>query len=322
MVNMEVKGYKVFNHDWTCRGFKYEVGQTYEEDVRPSVCGRGFHFCKRAVDCFNYYPFDPSNKVAEVVALGEVAESGDKCCTNKIKIVREISWEELLSIVNTGKGNTGLCNSGDRNTGDFNIGDFNTGNRNTGNRNAGDWNTGNRNSGNCNTGTKNTGDYNTGNFNTGDWNTGYWNTGDFNTGDCNTGDWNTGDCNTGYWNTGDFNTGDCNVGCFNTENQKLRFFDREADMTFEEWRDSEAYRILQKIPLKPARWICVDEMTEAEKAEHPEYKTTGGYLKEIDTSNCYIEWWNNLDEDEKNIIKSIPNFDAEKFYLITGIKVE
>lgn len=27
---MEVKGFKVFNPDWTCRGFKFEVGQTYE----------------------------------------------------------------------------------------------------------------------------------------------------------------------------------------------------------------------------------------------------------------------------------------------------
>ena len=136
----EVKGFKVFNPDWTCRGFKYEVGKTYEEDVKPSVCGRGFHFCKQAKDCFNYYSFDPNNKVAEVIALGEVAEGGGKCCTNKIKIVREISWEELLTIVNTGKGNAGLCN-----TGDWNTGDWNTGNRNTGNRNTGNWNTGNRN---------------------------------------------------------------------------------------------------------------------------------------------------------------------------------
>jgi len=93
-------------------------------------------------------------------------------------------------------------------------------------------------------------------------------------------------------------------------------------MTFEEWRNSEAYRILQKIPFKPTRWICADGMTDEEKAEHPEHETTGGYLKELDTSNCYIEWWDSLNEEEKEIIKGIPNFDADKFYLITGIKVE
>ena len=114
-----IKGYKVFNPDWTCRNFQYEVGKTFEEDVTPKCCDRGFHFCTKASDCFSYYGFNPENKVAEVLALGMVdTESDDtKCCTNKIQIVREISWQELLTIVNTGKGCTGLCNTGNRNTG-------------------------------------------------------------------------------------------------------------------------------------------------------------------------------------------------------------
>ena len=32
---MTVKGYKVFNSDWTCRDFQFEVGKTYEEDIQP-----------------------------------------------------------------------------------------------------------------------------------------------------------------------------------------------------------------------------------------------------------------------------------------------
>ena len=147
-----MRGFKVFNPDWTCRGFQYEVGKTYEENVIPSVCYRGFHFCKEAKDCFNYYQFDPNNKVAEVIAHGQIETEGDKTSTNKIEIVREIPWNELLTIVNQGKGNSGLCNTGDcntgnRNTGDWNTGDCNTGNRNTGNRNTGNRNTGNRNQG-------------------------------------------------------------------------------------------------------------------------------------------------------------------------------
>ena len=35
-----VKGFKVFNPDWTCRGFQYEVGKVYEENVTPSVCDK------------------------------------------------------------------------------------------------------------------------------------------------------------------------------------------------------------------------------------------------------------------------------------------
>ena len=67
-----IKGYKVFNPDWTCRNFQYEVGKTFEEDVTPKCCDRGFHFCTKASDCFNYYSFNPENKVAEVFALGMV----------------------------------------------------------------------------------------------------------------------------------------------------------------------------------------------------------------------------------------------------------
>ena len=152
----EVKGYKVFNPDWTCRGFQYEVGKIFEEDVKPSCCDRGFHFCKKAADCFSYYSFNSKNKVAEVIALGEVDTDGKKSCTNKIQIVRKIPWQELLTIVNTGKDCTGLCNTGNRNTGDCNTGNCNTGNRNTGDCNTGDWNTGDWNKSSFNTGCFNT----------------------------------------------------------------------------------------------------------------------------------------------------------------------
>ena len=128
-----MEGYKVFEPDWTCRGFQYEVGKTFEEDVTPSCCNRGFHFCKELKDCFNYYPFNPDNKVAKVMALGEIDEESDdsKCCTNKIQIVEEISWEDVLRMVNLGKGNAGLCNSGDWNSGDWNKTNFSNGCFNT-----------------------------------------------------------------------------------------------------------------------------------------------------------------------------------------------
>src|SRR5574343_1750972 len=98
-----MKGYKVFNHDFTCRGFHYEVGKTYEEDVVPDACKAGFHFCQKLADCFCYYDFDPNNKVAEIEALGDIDEGDNKCCTNKITIVQEITWMEVLDMVNTGK---------------------------------------------------------------------------------------------------------------------------------------------------------------------------------------------------------------------------
>lgn len=43
------------------------------------------------------------NKVAEIVALGDIDTNEVKSCTNKIQIIREIPWDELLKIVNKGK---------------------------------------------------------------------------------------------------------------------------------------------------------------------------------------------------------------------------
>lgn len=165
-----IKGYKVFGPGWICdpagTPFQYAVGETYEMEEVPIVCERGFHFCERAVDCFNYYGFDPKNKVAEIEALGDIDSGGSKSCTNKIHIIREIPWQEILDLVNAGNECTGMGNSGD----------WNSGNRNSGNRNSGNWNSGDWNSGNCNSG-----DWNSGNWNSGDWNSCSYSSGCFNT---------------------------------------------------------------------------------------------------------------------------------------------
>ena len=315
-----VEGYKVFNPDWTCspngNTKQYTCPGKFEEDITPVRCGHGMHFCRKASDCFNYYNFDSKNKVAEVIAYGDIVEEDDKCCTNKLEIVREIPWQELLTIVNAGKDCTGLMNTGDRNTGDWNTGDRNTGDWNTGDRNTGDWNTGNR-----NTGDRNTGDWNTGNRNTGDWNTGDWNTGNRNTGDWNTGDWNTGDWNTGDWNTGDWNKSSSNTGCFNTEEQKIMLFNKPSDMTYNDWLRSDARYLLNQIPKDVVEWVYEKDMTDEEKAANPTYETTGGYLKVLDESECGQLWWNSLSDDKKKIIEEIPNFDVEIFEQCTGIKV-
>jgi hypothetical protein len=285
MIEM-LKGFKVFNPDWTCRGFKYEVGKTYEEKVIPLICAKGFHFCKNAKDCFNYYSFNPNNKVAEVIAHGEIDEGDDKCCTNKLEIVREIPWHELLTIVNIGKANSGFCNTGNWNTGDWNPGNGNTG----------DWNTGNGNTGN-------------------------WNTGNGNTGNRNTGNGNTGNGNQGDFCTGDMNISDHETGCFCTEEHTIRIFDAESDMTFQQWRDSDAYSLLARIEFKPNQFIMSSDMTDEEKIAHPEHETIGGYLKVCDTGKAFSTWWDSLTKNEKSIIKNIPNFNAEKFLQLTGIQV-
>ena len=299
-----VHGFKVFRSDWTCspngNTKQYTCPGKFEEEGELVVCFHGMHFCQTAADCFNYYSFDSNNKVAEVIAYGEVQTENNKSCTDKLEIVREIPWDEVLRIVNIGKNCTGRCNTGDWNTGNCNTGDGNTGN--------------------CNTGNCNTGDGNTGNGNTGDGNTRNWNTGDGNTGDRNTGNRNTGNRNTGDRNTGDWNKSSYNTGCFNTEEQKIMLFNKPSSMTYCEWIDSDARYLLNKIPKNVVEWVHKEDMTDTEKAAHPTYETTGGYIKVLDESECGQLWWDALTDYEKNIIKGIPNFDADIFFQCTGIR--
>ena len=291
-----VHGFKVFRPDWTCspngNTKQYTCPGKFEEEGELDVCGHGMHFCQTAADCFDYYDFDSNNKVAEVIAYGEVRTDGDKSCTDKLEIVREIPWDEVLRIVNIGKNCTGRCNTGNRNTGNRNTGDCNTGNWNTGNRN-----TGNRNTGDCNTG-------------------------DCNTGNRNTGNCNTGNRNTGNWNTGDWNKSSFNTGCFNTEEQKIMLFNKPSNMTYREWLESDARYLLNQIPKDVVEWVYEEDMTDEEKAAHPTYETTGGYLKVLDESECGQLWWGSLSDRRKEIIKAIPNFDAEIFFQCTGVRVD
>ena len=301
-----VKGYKVFNNDWTCTpngSFKqYVCPGVFEEDVDLDICHKGMHFCENALDCFNYYNFDSKNRVAEVVAYGKIRKERDKSCTDKLEIIREISWQELLTIVNTGRDCTGFGNAGNCNTGDRNTGNCNTGDRNTGNYNTGDWNTGDCNTGNCNTGDCNTGNCNTGN--------------------CNTGNCNTGNYNTGNWNTGDWNRSSHSTGCFNTKEQKIMLFNKPSNMIYNDWLRSDARYLLNQMSKSVVEWVHEKDMTDEEKAMHPDYKTTGCYLKVLDESECGQLWWDHLSRSDKDIIKAIPNFDEAIFYECTGIRVD
>ena len=299
-----MKGYKVFNSDWTCRGFQFEVGKVFEEDVTPVCCDKGFHFCTKASDCFSYYKFDPNNKVAEVEALGEIDSNDEdsKCCTNKIKIVREINWQEVLELVNLGKACTGLCNSGNRNSGDCNSGNRNSGNRNSGDCNSGDCNSGNRNSG--------------------DWNSGNRNSGDCNSGDCNSGNRNSGDCNSGNRNSGDWNKTCFSNGCFNTESPKIYLFNKPSNWNYSDWLNSDARYILMNCPSNVLSWIWEDDMTDEEKEQHPEYLATGGFLKHIEEETGRQMWWDGLSDVQKDSVMQLPNFDKDIFKEITGISIE
>lgn len=116
-------GYKVTDKNMQCRGFQYELNKVYSVEGKLNPCNWGIHYCEVLNNCFEYYGFDPSNRVFEVIDHGaETLYEKDKSCTSSIELIRELSWYDVLDLVNTGKGNTGRGNAGDSNAGAFNTG--------------------------------------------------------------------------------------------------------------------------------------------------------------------------------------------------------
>ena len=298
---MFIKG---FDKNLRCRGMQFEIGKTYDtgytENLELCSC-KVFHFCKSLENVHEFYSaiVENNNRFCEIEVLGELVEDERKCGSNKIKILREITGEELAMLCGLKNGNTGLFNTGYRNTGDMN-----TGYRNTGDRNTGDMNTGNMNTGYMNTGDRNTGD---------------WNTGDRNTGDRNTGNMNTGYMNTGDRNTGMFNVCDRSTGLFNTEEKTVPIFNKDSGLTWKEIIYKDWYAALRSGEFKLTEWIWY---TEEEKENSPIRQAIGGYLKKYTFKEACKNWWDNMADENKDIIQSIPNFDKKIFKEITGIEVQ
>ena len=310
-----IKAYKAFNSDLTCKGFQYEVGKEYHHKGKLELCESGFHACPKLVDCFRFYPFsETKTRVAEVLVWGKVEyeDVGVKLCASNIKIVRELAWSEVLFLYNS---NSGGCNSGDWNSGDWNSGSWNSGDYNTGNLNSGSWN-----SGNYNTGDLNSGNYNTGNLNSGDRNSGNHNTGDWNSGSWNSGNWNSGYHNSGHRNSGDWNSGDWNSGYLNTPAQKYSFiFNKQVEKSVLAQIKFPKFMIFTL-----TEWIPDSKMSQQEKNQHPEYATTGGYLKKYTYKEAFRKSFEVARRKpdwpkQRQMLLDLPNFDAEVFEEISGI---
>ena len=225
---MKIKG---FNKNLCCRGVQFEVGKIYDtgaKDDEIRLCSNTvYHYCDNIKQVHTHYSCDPAcqNRFCEIEVLGAEVTDGQKCGSNKIKIVREIVGDELKTLIGQINGNTGLFNSGDWNSGYQNSGDWNSGNWN-----SGDWNSGHRNSG--------------------DWNSGHRNSGYRNSGHRNSGYRNSGDWNSGYWNSCNGSNG---VFC-NQEDKDIKIFNKPSGMSLQEFRRSEYYYALISKPLELTYW--------------------------------------------------------------------
>lgn len=79
---------------------------------------------------------------------------------------------------------------------------------------------------------------------------------------------------------------------------------------------------MRKCPYSYSGFIDENEMSDEEKGKHPEYKTIGGYVKTfVAKAEDKQAWWDSLSESDKEAVKNLPNFDADKFRECTEISV-
>ena len=240
---------KGFNSDLTCRGYQFEIGKEYKIDLPEGyklttndLCSnKVFHFCDGLTKVHSYYSCnDETNRYCIIEVLGELVESDDKCGSNHIKIVRELTPEELKIAKGLTNGNTGLFNSGYRNSGDL----------------------------------------------------------------------NSGDLNSGYRNSGVFNKTNGSNGVFCNQESKICIFNVQTDWTLKEFLNSKYYDAICSSDFPLTEWQSFETT--------PENGVDGKLIVNSYETACQ-RWWEGMSENNKEIIKSIPNFDIDIFCDITGI---
>jgi len=95
---VEITSIKGFNRDWTCRGFQFEVGSTYEIEGEAVACERGFHAIEgHPLEVFAYYAPGVS-RYAVTKQGGSLSRPGgdSKVASTRITIEAEIGIPDIV----------------------------------------------------------------------------------------------------------------------------------------------------------------------------------------------------------------------------------
>ncbi|MCC6776670.1 MAG: hypothetical protein IT537_08550 [Hyphomicrobiales bacterium] len=91
-----VVAYKAFNADWSCQGFRYEIGKTYEHTGEVVLCGSGFHACTVPFDCWNYYPHSLALAKVTLTGVSDHRDGDSKIVAAKITIEASLSLPQWI----------------------------------------------------------------------------------------------------------------------------------------------------------------------------------------------------------------------------------
>ena len=92
-----IRAYKAFDQNMQCRGFQFEVGQTYEHDGPVKACESGFHACENPLDVWSYYPLDSRYAVVELGGDVSRHDGDSKIAAARITISAEIALTQIIS---------------------------------------------------------------------------------------------------------------------------------------------------------------------------------------------------------------------------------
>lgn len=90
-----------------------------------------------------------------------------------------------------------------------------------------------------------------------------------------------------------------------------------SDMTMVEFYNSKYYNAIISAPFKLTEWISYKE----EEKDTEEKRTLGGYLKHYTYKEACTHWWEKMRKEDRQMVMSMPNFDKNIFFEITGIEV-
>jgi len=96
----KITAIKAFDADLRCRGFQYEVGETYRHEGAVIACSGGFHACENPFDVWSYYPVVDSDgrlaRYAEVELGGATDRRDDKIAAAEITIKAELKLPDFV----------------------------------------------------------------------------------------------------------------------------------------------------------------------------------------------------------------------------------
>jgi len=77
--------------------------------------------------------------------------------------------------------------------------------------------------------------------------------------------------------------------------------------------------LLGDVKITLTKWVNEKDLSDDEKT--PTTKQIGGLLKRFTYEDAWKNWWNEASKQQKDLILTLPQFDAEIFKSITGIDV-